>query len=73
MQSATLTIVKTDDAGAPLGGATFTLYTGTGPDLTATGYTCTTGDSGTCTITGIVPGAYTARESGVPAGYAPAA
>jgi hypothetical protein len=69
-------IVKTDDAGAPLAGAVFTLYTDNAPvdgvpphgaEDTATTMTCTTAADGTCSIASVPFGDYWAVETtGVP-------
>jgi uncharacterized surface anchored protein len=77
-QPASVTINKEDDTGAPLDGATFTLYNdlgivGTfesGTDTAVTpAKTCTT-VGGTCTISGILPpGDYCVDETTVPSGY----
>jgi hypothetical protein len=77
-QPASVTINKEDDTGAPLDGATFTLYedkgvTGTFEPGTDTAVTpakfCTT-VGGTCTISGILPpGDYCVDETTVPSGY----
>ena len=76
-------IAKTDDADAPLDGATFTLYDGSSTTATVLG-TCTTGvsnynssttptaGSGTCSFIDVPPGTYTVDETGVPTGYAKA-
>jgi hypothetical protein len=73
-------INKADDAGNPLAGAGFTLYGDNapvggsrGPEDTATSLTCTTGASGTCTITNVFFGNYWVVETTVPAGYDAAA
>jgi hypothetical protein len=72
-------IVKTDDAGNALAGAKFTLYTNNAPlgaprgnEDTITTLTCTTGNTGTCTISNVFFGNYWVVETTVPAGYDPA-
>ncbi|NUU21107.1 MAG: prealbumin-like fold domain-containing protein [Streptomycetaceae bacterium] len=76
-QRGSITITKTDDAGAPLAGATFTLYVDNTPfdnapphgsEDTATSQTCTTGADGKCTIGDVAPGQYWVVENapGVP-------
>jgi hypothetical protein len=74
-------ISKVDDAGDPVDGAVFTIYSPAGVDSNGvpTGNavgSCTTGDSsgggagtGTCTISNVTPGTYTIDET-VPTGYA---
>jgi hypothetical protein len=75
-------ILKTDDAGTPLDGATFELYKDNAPvggsrgaEDTATGLTCTTGESvsGECTIVNVLQGEYWVVETVTPAGYDTAA
>jgi uncharacterized surface anchored protein len=78
-------IVKTDDAGAALAGAEFTLYNDVAPIGTARnagGVTdpitnpvkkCTTAANGECTITGVLNGAYWVVETVTPAGHTSAA
>src|SRR5207249_2978645 len=69
---ATINIVKKDDAGAALAGATFGLHSHHSCELgdAVEGKSCTTAAAGTCTITDILPpGAYWLHETGVPAGY----
>jgi len=72
-----INISKVDDAGNPVDGAVFTIYSPAGttagvPSGTAAG-TCTTGiptaGSGACTISNVAPGTYTIDEV-PPAGYA---
>jgi Prealbumin-like fold domain len=70
----TVSVTKTDDAANGVPGATFTLYSPQGitngvPTGSAVG-SCTTGATGTCSITGVTPGTYTIDESFVPSGYA---
>jgi uncharacterized surface anchored protein len=69
-------ITKTDDAGTPLAGATFTLYkdNGTiggtrGVEDTSTSFSCTTNGSGICLMTDVPKGEYWAVETATPAGY----
>lgn len=62
-------IQKADDAGSPLAGAEFTLFSGT----TNTGLKCSTVADGTCTISNVPFGTYTVRETVTPAGYESAA
>jgi hypothetical protein len=70
----TVNIHKQDDAGAPLAGAVFTLYTDAAPiggargaEDTATALTCTTLATGNCTISDVPFGTYWAVETtGVP-------
>ncbi|HKY76834.1 MAG TPA: SpaA isopeptide-forming pilin-related protein [Acidimicrobiia bacterium] len=73
---ATVDILKKDDTGAVLAGATFGLYNddeGERGSKVTPGKSCTTGASGTCSITGILPpGTYWIHEDGVPDGYTPA-
>lgn len=80
----TVNIVKQDDAGNPLNGATFTLYTdatpvgGTrGDEDTATSFTCDTAGTGSaagkCSITNVPFGDYWVVETTTPAGYGTAA
>ena len=71
-QPASVTIVKKDDAGAALAGATFGLYSDDEGEIgdAVEGKACTTGSDGTCTIDGILPpGTYWLHETVVPAGY----
>jgi uncharacterized repeat protein (TIGR01451 family) len=73
---ANVDILKVDDTGAVLAGATFGLYNDDDGERGSkvTGKSCTTGASGMCSITGILPpGTYWIHEDGVPAGYTPAA
>ncbi len=75
VKTGSVTITKTDDAtpAANLNGAVFTLYQGTA----VTSYTCTTGTApspaGTCTISGVPIGDYTAVETKTPVGHVKAA
>jgi uncharacterized surface anchored protein len=72
----TVKIHKQDDAGAPLAGAVFTLFTDAAPvdgspphgaEDTATALSCTTGADGDCTISNVPFGNYWAVETtGVP-------
>jgi uncharacterized repeat protein (TIGR01451 family) len=75
-QPATVNIVKVDDAGSPVGGAGFTLYTDNAgqPGSPVAGKTCTTTlPSGGCSIGAILPaGTYWVVETTTPPGYATA-
>jgi hypothetical protein len=69
-------IIKTDDAGAPLAGAEFTLYDDNPPiggsrgaEDTATTQSCTTLADGTCTIDNVFAGEYWVVETVVPPGH----
>jgi Prealbumin-like fold domain len=69
-------ITKTDDAGAALAGAEFTLYKNNTPldvprgaEDTITNFKCTTAADGTCTISGVTPGNYWVVETLVPPGH----
>jgi hypothetical protein len=64
----TVKIIKTDDAGAPLSGAEFTLYQGG----VATAFKCTTDAEGLCEISGVPFGIYSAVETVTPPGHATA-
>lgn len=73
-------VIKTDDLGDPLAGATFELYKDNAPiggsrgvEDTATGKTCSTGADGTCTISDVLFGDYWVVETVVPAGHEGAA
>jgi hypothetical protein len=73
-------IIKNDDLGSPLAGATFELYKDNAPtggsrgaEDTATGQTCTTPASGECTISNVLTGQYWVVETVTPAGYNTAA
>ncbi|MGH9268610.1 MAG: MSCRAMM family protein, partial [Acidimicrobiales bacterium] len=69
-QPGSVSIQKTDDAGAALAGATFTLYTdASNAPGTSTGQSCTTGAAGGCTITGVAAGTYWVVETTTPAGH----
>jgi LPXTG-motif cell wall-anchored protein len=75
-QPARVDIIKEDDAGAPLQGAVFSLYTDNNNAVgtAVTGKTCTTGADGKCSITGILPpGTYWVVETTTPAGHTTAA
>jgi uncharacterized surface anchored protein len=81
-QRGSVSIHKQDDAGNPLQGAVFELYTDNAPvggnpphgaEDTATGQTCTTNASGDCTISNVVPGPYWIVETTTPTGYDSAA
>ena len=72
-------IIKTDDAGSPLNGATFELYKdialiggSRGAEDTATGKTCTTAN-GECTITNVPRGEYWVVETVTPPNHDTAA
>ncbi|NUT38309.1 MAG: prealbumin-like fold domain-containing protein [Hamadaea sp.] len=70
-------IVKRDDAGAPLAGATFALYKDDAPtggtrgaeDLPVAGKSCTTNAGGECLITNVIAGEYWVVETVVPPGH----
>jgi hypothetical protein len=71
-------VVKNDDAGAPLAGAEFTLYNDNAPvggsrgaedTVTSPVLKCTTGATGTCTISNVFKGDYWLVETVVPAGH----
>jgi uncharacterized surface anchored protein len=69
-------IVKTDDAGAPLAGAEFTLYkdnppigSSRGPEDTITTLKCTTAANGECIIDKVFAGEYWVVETVVPPGH----
>ena len=63
-------ITKTDDAGIPLIGATFTAYASSDPSKTTPLGTCTTGAAGVCTIINLpAPGSYIISETTPPSGY----
>ena len=74
-------ITKTDDAGNPLEGVEFQLYEVNDevdppePGAAVDGKTCTTDDSGTCTISDVVPGEYFLDEvnTSIPNGYSKSA
>src|SRR5207248_4015947 len=73
---ATVDIVKHDDTGANLAGATFGLYTDSSGHIGSpvAGKSCITSGAGTCSIGGILPpGTYWLHETGVAAGYTAAA
>jgi Prealbumin-like fold domain len=78
----TVNIHKQDDAGTPLQGAVFTLFTDAAPvdgnpphgaEDTATSLTCTTNASGNCTIIDVPFGSYWAVETTGVSGHDPAA
>lgn len=70
-------IVKRDDTGAPLAGATFALYKDNPPtggtrgaeDLPVAGQSCTTNGSGECLISNVIAGEYWVVETVVPPGH----
>ena len=68
---ATVNVAKTDDAGAAVPGAVFTLYNGTGTSGTVVG-TCTTDAAGVCQppFANLPAGTYTIDETTTPTGYA---
>jgi hypothetical protein len=73
-------IIKTDDAGAALAGAEFTLYKDNAPiggtrgaEDTVTTFKCTTAADGTCTIASVLAGEYWAVETVTPPGHDTAA
>jgi uncharacterized surface anchored protein len=73
-------IIKTDDGGAALAGAEFTLYKDNAPiggsrgaEDTATALKCTTAANGQCTIVNVLQGEYWVVETVTPAGYETAA
>jgi uncharacterized repeat protein (TIGR01451 family) len=73
---ATVNIVKNDDLGAPLSGATFGLFTDNAGSIgtAVLNKSCTTAGAGTCSITGILPpGTYWLSETTTPTGYTTAA
>jgi hypothetical protein len=79
-QPGTINIHKQDDAGAPLAGATFTLYADVSPfggtkgagDTASLG-TCQTVASGDCSFSSVQLGQYWVVETITPAGYGTAA
>jgi hypothetical protein len=79
-QPGSINIHKQDDAGAPLAGAMFTLYTNVSPFTAprgagdvATSSTCTTSASGNCSIASVPLGQYWVVETTTPPGYTTAA
>ncbi|MEA3077665.1 MAG: hypothetical protein QOF60_2573 [Actinomycetota bacterium] len=73
---ATVNIVKHDDLGANLSGATFGLFNDNAGAIgtAVAGKTCTTGGAGTCSIANILPpGTYWLSETTTPVGYTTAA
>ncbi len=67
LQSGSVKIIKEDDAtpAVPLSGAVFTLHKGG----VATTYSCTTVTDGTCTISNVPLGSYSAVETTTPPGH----
>jgi uncharacterized surface anchored protein len=73
----TVHILKVDDAGTPLSGATFALYKDNAPigvsrgpeDTLVAGKTCTTDATGACDIHNVVQGDYWVVETVTPAGH----
>lgn len=68
---ANVNVLKKDDLDAPVPGAVFTLYNGTGTGGTVVG-TCTTDAAGVCQppFANLPPGTYTIDETTTPTGYA---
>jgi hypothetical protein len=65
-----IVVTKTDPAGIPLIGATFTAYASTDTSKTTPLGTCTTGAAGVCTISGLAaPAGYIVSETTPPTGY----
>jgi hypothetical protein len=65
-----IVIQKTDEAGIPLMGATFTAYAASDVAKTTPLGTCTTGAAGVCTIAFLpAPGSYIVSETTPPTGY----
>jgi hypothetical protein len=65
-----IVITKTDEAGIPLIGATFSAYASTDVSKTTPLGTCTTGAAGICTIANLpAPGSYIVSETTPPSGY----
>ena len=65
-------VTKTDAAGIPLIGATFTAYASSDTGKTTPLGTCTTGAAGTCTIASLpAPASYIISETTPPSGYSP--
>lgn len=63
-------ITKTDEAGIPLMGATFTAYASSDTSKTSPLGSCTTGAAGVCTVAGLpAPASYIISETGPPSGY----
>jgi hypothetical protein len=63
-------ITKTDEAGIPLIGATFTAYASSDTSKTTPLGTCTTGAAGVCTINNLsAPASYIISETTPPTGY----
>ena len=78
----TVNIQKNDDAGNPLAGAVFTLFTDNTPqggspphgaEDTATSITCTSGSDGKCSMTNVPFGQYWVVETTTPSGFNTAA
>ena len=79
-QPGTINVHKQDDAGAPLAGAIFTLYTDAAPvggtrgaEDTGVIGTCESGSSGNCSFTSVQLGEYWVVETTTPSGYGTAA
>jgi hypothetical protein len=76
-----INIHKQDDAGNPLSGVSFSLYSNNAPlaaprgaeDTVIAGKTCSTNASGNCTISAVLAGNYWVVEGTPPAGYQAAA
>ena len=77
-QPGSVSVTKIDDAGNPVAGATFQLYSpqgianGAPTGQAVPGKSCQTDGTGACTITGVTAGAYTIDETVVPTGYSKA-
>jgi Prealbumin-like fold domain len=67
-----IVITKTDEAGIPLIGATFTAYASTDVTMSTPLGSCTTGAAGVCTIANLAaPDSYIVAETTPPSGYTP--